>query len=54
MGKDHNQQMVMLPEPIFIHVFDADSNGSLEHVITTAQNSHQTLMKEWEDTFPIE
>jgi hypothetical protein len=25
----------MLPEPIFIRVFDADSDGSLEHTITT-------------------
>jgi RNase H-like domain found in reverse transcriptase/Reverse transcriptase (RNA-dependent DNA polymerase)/Integrase zinc binding domain/Chromo (CHRromatin Organisation MOdifier) domain len=53
-GKDDNQQMVMLPEPIFIRVFDADSDGSLEHTITTLQNAHHALMKEWENTFPIE
>jgi RNase H-like domain found in reverse transcriptase/Integrase zinc binding domain/Chromo (CHRromatin Organisation MOdifier) domain len=53
-GKDDNQQMVMLPEPIFIHVFDADSDGSLEHTITVIQNAHYTLMKEWEGIFPIE
>jgi Integrase zinc binding domain len=46
--------MIMLPEPIFIRVFNADSNGSLEHTITTIQNAHYTLMKEWEGTFPIE
>jgi hypothetical protein len=45
--------MVMLPEPIFIRIFDADSDGSLEHTITTIQNAHRTLMKEWEGTFPI-
>ena len=43
----------MLPEPIFIRVFDANSDGSLEHTITTIQNAHHTLMKEWEGTFPI-
>jgi Integrase zinc binding domain/Chromo (CHRromatin Organisation MOdifier) domain len=46
--------MVMLPEPIFIRVFDADSDGSLEHTITIVQNAHHTLMEEWESTFPIE
>jgi hypothetical protein len=44
----------MLPEPMFIRVFDVDSDGSLEHTITVIQNAHRTLMKEWEDTFPIE
>jgi hypothetical protein len=46
--------MIMLPEPIFIRVFDADSDGSLEHTITIIQNTHHSLMKEWEGTFPIE
>jgi RNase H-like domain found in reverse transcriptase/Integrase zinc binding domain/Chromo (CHRromatin Organisation MOdifier) domain len=53
-GKDDNQRMTMLPEPIFIRVFDADSDGSLEHTITLIQNAHHALMKEWEGTFPIE
>jgi hypothetical protein len=53
-GKDDNQQMVMLPEPMFIRVFNADSDRSLEHTITTVQNTHHSLMKEWENTFPIE
>jgi RNase H-like domain found in reverse transcriptase/Reverse transcriptase (RNA-dependent DNA polymerase)/Integrase zinc binding domain/Chromo (CHRromatin Organisation MOdifier) domain len=53
-GKDDNQQMIMLPEPIFIRVFDADSDGSLEHTITVTQNTYRTLMEEWEGTFPIE
>jgi hypothetical protein len=53
-GKNDNQEMIMLPEPIFIRVFDADSDGSLEHFITTVQNNNRHLMKEWEATFPIE
>jgi hypothetical protein len=43
----------MLPEPIFAHVADADSNGSLERFITVVQNNNLHLMKEWESTFPI-
>jgi hypothetical protein len=54
MGKNDNQQMVMLPEPLFIHVADKDSLGSIEHFITIVQNNNSSLMKEWEDTFPIE
>jgi Integrase zinc binding domain/Chromo (CHRromatin Organisation MOdifier) domain len=54
MGKNDNQQMVMLPEPLFICIADEDSPSSLEHFITIVQNNNQSLMKEWEDTFPIE
>jgi RNase H-like domain found in reverse transcriptase/Integrase zinc binding domain len=54
MGKNDNQQMVMLPEPLFICVADEDSPGSVEHFITIVQNNNRTLMKEWESTFPIE
>jgi hypothetical protein len=46
--------MVMLPKPIFAHVANADSEGSLEHFITIVQNNNHHLMKEWESTFPIE
>jgi hypothetical protein len=45
--------MVMLPKPIFVHIADADSDGSLEHFITIVQNNNHHLMKEWEGTFPI-
>jgi hypothetical protein len=54
MGKNDNQQMTMLPEPLFIHIADEDSLGSIEHFITIVQNNNHTLMKEWESTFPIE
>jgi RNase H-like domain found in reverse transcriptase/Integrase zinc binding domain len=54
MGKEDNQQMVMLPKPLFIHVADTDLTGSLEHVIMIVQNNNRCLMKEWENTFPIE
>jgi RNase H-like domain found in reverse transcriptase/Integrase zinc binding domain len=53
-GKNDNQQMIMLPKPLFIHVADKDSPGSVEHFITVIQNNNRTLMKEWESTFPIE
>jgi L-rhamnose mutarotase len=53
-GKNDNQQMVMLPEPLFIHIADEDSPGSVEHFITIVQNNNRTLMEEWESTFPIE
>jgi RNase H-like domain found in reverse transcriptase/Integrase zinc binding domain/Chromo (CHRromatin Organisation MOdifier) domain len=53
-GKDDNQQMVMLPKPMFVHVANADSDGSLEHIITIVQNNNHQVMKEWEGTFPIE
>jgi Integrase zinc binding domain len=46
--------MVMLPEPLFIRIADEDSPGSVEHFITVVQNNNHTLMKEWEDMFPIE
>ena len=44
----------MLPEPLFIRVADEDSPGSIEHFITIVQNNNPSLMKEWENTFPIE
>ena len=43
----------MLPKPLFIHVADEDSLGSIEHFITIVQNNNHSLMKEWEGTFPI-
>jgi hypothetical protein len=54
MGKNDNQQMIMLPEPLFIRVADEDSLRSIEHFITIVQNNNHSLMKEWEDMFPIE
>jgi RNase H-like domain found in reverse transcriptase/Integrase zinc binding domain/Reverse transcriptase (RNA-dependent DNA polymerase) len=54
MGKNDNQQMVMLPEPLFIHVADKNSLDSIEHFITIIQNNNRSLMEEWENTFPIE
>jgi RNase H-like domain found in reverse transcriptase/Reverse transcriptase (RNA-dependent DNA polymerase)/Integrase zinc binding domain len=53
-GKNDNQEMIMLPEPLFIRVADEDSPGSVEHFIMIVQNNNHTLMKEWESTFPIE
>jgi Integrase zinc binding domain/Chromo (CHRromatin Organisation MOdifier) domain/RNase H-like domain found in reverse transcriptase len=54
MGKNDNQQMVMLPKPLFIRAANEDSPASIEHFITIVQNNNHPLMKEWENTFPIE
>jgi RNase H-like domain found in reverse transcriptase/Reverse transcriptase (RNA-dependent DNA polymerase) len=54
MGKNDNQQMIMLPEPLFICIADEDSLGSIEHFITIVQNNNRSLMEDWEGTFPIE
>jgi hypothetical protein len=43
----------MISEHAFIRVFDANSNGSLEHQITEVQKEHTSLMKQWEEMFPI-
>jgi len=52
-GKDDNQQITILPEATFIRVADADSDNSLESMITDCQNQYETTMKEWEATYPI-
>jgi len=52
-GKQDNQQITMLPEATFIWVADADSDGSLENMITDCQNQYTSTMKEWEDIYPI-
>jgi Integrase zinc binding domain len=53
-GKDDNQHMIILPEPIFAQIANADSNGSLEATIAIIQNHNHALMKEWKGMFPIE
>ena len=53
-GKEDNQDMTMIPEHAFIRVFDTDSPRLLEHQITEVQAEHASLMKQWEETFPIE
>jgi Integrase zinc binding domain len=53
-GKDSNQQMTMIPEAAFIRLAGPDSNGSIEHTITTIQNHHRDLMEEWTGIYPIE
>src|SRR6266545_2497071 len=46
-GKDDNQGVTLLPEPLFIKVADEDSPGSLEDHITIAQKHHQQTMNQW-------
>jgi RNase H-like domain found in reverse transcriptase len=53
-GKDDNQQMSMIPEAAFIRLAGPDSDGSIEHMITTIQNHNCTLMEEWTGIYPIE
>ena len=52
-GKDDNQQITMLPQATFIQIADADSDNSLENIITDCQNQYSTTMKEWESIYPI-
>src|SRR6266545_1698422 len=46
-GKDDNQGVTLLPEPLFIKVADEDSPRSLENHIMTAQEQHQQTMNQW-------
>jgi len=52
-GKQDNQQITILPEATFVQVADADSDNSLESMITNCQNQYKSTMKEWEDIYPI-
>jgi len=52
-GKDDNQQITILPQSTFIRIADADSDGSLESMITDCQNQYTSTMKEWENVYPI-
>jgi hypothetical protein len=45
--------MTMIPEAAFIRLVGPDSNGSIEHTITTIQNHNHALMDEWVRTYPI-
>jgi hypothetical protein len=46
--------MTMIPEAAFIRLVGPDSEGSIEHMITTIQNHNRSLMEEWTDLYPIE
>jgi len=52
-GKQDNQQITIIPEATFVQIADADSDNSLENMITNCQNQYKSTMKEWEDTYPI-
>jgi len=52
-GKQDNQQITILSEATFIRLANADSDNSLEIIITDCQNQYALTMKEWEDTYPI-
>jgi len=43
----------MLPQATFIQIANADSDNSLENIITDCQNQYSTTMKEWESIYPI-
>jgi len=44
----------MLPEATFIWLADADSDQSIETMITDCQTQYALTMKEWESIYPIE
>jgi len=43
----------MLPQATFIQIANANSDNSLERMITDCQNQYLTTMKEWQDVYPI-
>jgi len=43
----------MLPQATFIQMANADSDNSLESMITDCQNQYSPTMKEWENIYPI-
>jgi hypothetical protein len=44
----------MILEAAFIRLVGPDSEGSIEHTITTIQNHNQSLMEEWTNLYPVE
>jgi len=52
-GKQDNQQIMILPEAMFMRIADADLDDSIENMITDCQNQYKSTMEEWEDVYPI-
>jgi hypothetical protein len=54
-GKDKMPKLTLLISPdAFQNVFEAGDLGTVEYEVTEAQRRHQTTMKRWEKTLPIE
>jgi len=50
---EDSQEMALLPPALFLNVFSADSNGSLEHQIVLTQRTMSNIMDEWAKDLPI-
>ncbi len=48
-----SREMALLPSELFLNVFRADSDRSLEHHIVLAQRTISDVMDEWSKTLPI-
>jgi hypothetical protein len=46
--------MTTIPKAAFIRLAGPNSDGSIEHMITTTQNHNRMLMNEWISIYPIE
>jgi hypothetical protein len=44
-----DKETVLIPPEVFIRIFNADSEGSLESDIVYSQQTHQSMMKRWEE-----
>jgi hypothetical protein len=55
-GEDIQQddkEVALIPPEAFIRIFDADSKGSLESDLVYHQQTHQSMMKRWEEDAQI-
>jgi len=50
---EDSHEMALLPSELFLNVFRADSDGSLEHQIVLAQQTMGNAMDEWAKDLPI-
>ena len=50
---EDSQEIALLPSELFINVFGADLDGSLEHHIVLVQQTMSTIMDDWLKHLPI-
>ena len=46
-------ELALLPPELFLNIFGADSDGSLEHQIILAQRTMSNVMDKWAEDLPI-
>ncbi len=50
---EDSQEMALLPSELFLNIFRADSNRSLEHQIILTQQTMSDVMDKWAEDLPI-